>query len=267
LHQVFMNLVVNARDAMPEGGRLRIEAKNTELDENYARMQPEAKPGPYVVVSVTDTGTGIPPAVLSKIFEPFFTTKEVGKGTGLGLSTVMGIVRSHGGFVTVYSELGKGSCFKVYLPAAEAQARKPEVALAAKMPQGNGERVLVADDEAAIREIIKVTLENNGYHVLTANDGTEAVRLLATQKRGIHLVIVDLMMPFMDGLATIRALRNMDPTLKFIAISGLMDQGRIGQLHEIGGIQFLAKPFTTEQLLTLISDVLKEATGAAAKKS
>ncbi len=257
LHQVFMNLIVNARDAMPDGGRLRIEAKNTEIDENYSRMQPDAKPGSYVVVSATDTGSGIAPAVVSKIFEPFFTTKELGKGTGLGLSTVLGIVRSHGGFVTVYSELGKGSCFKVYLPAAEAQLHKPKRSTSAKLPQGNGERVLVADDEAAIREIIKVTLENNGYHVLTANDGTEAVRLFATQKRKIQLVMVDLMMPFMDGLATIRALRNMDPATKFIAISGLMDQGRIGQLHELGGVEFLPKPFTTEQLLHLLSDVLK----------
>jgi two-component system, cell cycle sensor histidine kinase and response regulator CckA len=263
LHQVFMNLVVNARDAMPEGGRLRVEATNTDLDENYARMQPDAKPGPYVVVSFTDTGTGIAPAVLAKIFEPFFTTKEVGKGTGLGLSTVLGIVRSHGGFITVYSELGKGSSFKVYLPAADAQVRKADLPLETKLPQGNGQRVLVADDEAAIREIIKVTLENNGYQVLTANDGTEAVRLFATQKRKIHVVMVDLMMPFMDGLATIRALRNMDPATKFVAISGLMDQGRIGQLHEIGGVEFLAKPFTTEQLLHLLANALKKAEGTA----
>jgi two-component system cell cycle sensor histidine kinase/response regulator CckA len=258
LHQVFMNLVVNARDAMAEGGRLRVEARNTDLDENYARMQPEAKAGPYVLVTFNDSGSGIPPAVLPKIFEPFFTTKDVGKGTGLGLSTALGIVRSHGGFVSVYSELGKGSSFKIYLPAADSQFRRPEAPKATRLPQGHGERVMVADDEAAIREIIKVTLESNGYRVVTANDGTEAVRLFATQKQKVQLVMVDLMMPFMDGLATIRALRNMDPSTKFIAISGLMDQARIGQLHDIGGVQFLAKPFTTEQLLNLLSDVLKD---------
>jgi two-component system, cell cycle sensor histidine kinase and response regulator CckA len=248
---------VNARDAMPNGGRLQVEAKNATLDENYARMQPDARPGPYVVVSFTDTGTGIPPAVLSKIFEPFFTTKEVGKGTGLGLSTALGIVRSHGGFMTVYSELGKGTSFKIYLPAAEAELRKPDAPSIAKLPQGNGERVLVVDDEAAIREIIKVTLENNGYQVLTANDGTEAVRLFATEKRKIPLVMVDLMMPFMDGAATIRALQNMDPMARFVAISGLMDHARISQLQELGHIQFLAKPFTTEQLLITIAEIFR----------
>ena len=266
LHQVFMNLVVNARDAMPDGGRLRVEARNTELDENYARMQPEAKAGPYVVVTFTDSGTGISPTVLPKIFEPFFTTKDVGKGTGLGLSTALGIVRSHGGFVSVYSETGKGSSFKIYLPAADTGFRKQDSPRPAKLPQGQGERVMVADDEAAIREIVKVTLESNGYQVVTANDGTEAVRLFATQKQKINLVMVDLMMPFMDGLATIRALRNMDPATKFIAISGLMDHARIGHLHDIGGVQFLAKPFTTEQLLNLLSDVLKSTDAACELK-
>jgi two-component system cell cycle sensor histidine kinase/response regulator CckA len=257
LHQVFMNLVVNARDAMPNGGRITIEAKNTQIDENYARMQPEAKAGPYVVISVTDTGTGIPPAVLPKIFEPFFTTKDIGKGTGLGLSTAAGIVRSHSGFLAVYSEPGQGSSFKVYLPAAESRTEmQPEPRGATALPQGRGEVVMVVDDEAAIREIIKVTLENNGYKVITANDGTEAVALFATQKKKVHAAMVDLMMPFMDGIATIRALQKMQPTTKIIGISGLMDQARIGQLNEIGGVSFLAKPFTTEQILAMLSKVL-----------
>ena len=259
LHQVFMNLVVNARDAMSMGGKLQVEAKNTQIDENYARMQPDANAGAHVVISFSDSGTGIPPAVLPKIFEPFFTTKEFGKGTGLGLSTASGIVRSHGGFISVYSEMGKGTSFKVYLPAAEEQTDKPSSPAQSLLPQGSGERVIVVDDEAAIREIIKVTLENNGYQVRTANDGTEAVSLFATQKRKVQVVMVDLMMPFMDGIATIRALQKMDPAVKFIAISGLMDQARIGQLHEIGGVQFLAKPFTTEQLLTTLANVLKNA--------
>ncbi|HEX7862581.1 MAG TPA: response regulator [Verrucomicrobiae bacterium] len=257
LHQVFMNLVVNARDAMPNGGRLQLEAKNTQIDENYARMQPEAKPGAYVLVSVGDTGTGIPQAVLLKIFEPFFTTKEIGKGTGLGLSTAAGIVRSHGGFISVYSEIGKGTSFKVYLPAAEANsAQKSNVIASGKLPQGKGELVMVVDDEAAIREIVKVTLENNGYKVVTANDGTEAVGLFASQKRKAQAVMADLMMPFMDGIATIRALQKMQPETKFIAISGLMDQSRIGQLQELGGVNFLAKPFTTEQILGMLAKVL-----------
>ena len=259
LHQVFMNLVVNARDAMPNGGRLQIEARNTEIDENYAQMQPDAKPGPYVMVAVSDTGTGIAPGVLPKIFEPFFTTKEIGKGTGLGLSTAAGIVRSHGGFLAVYSELGQGTSFKVYLPAAENRSEKPPPSeLAAALPQGKGELVMVVDDEVAIREIIKVTLVNNGYRVVTATDGTEAVGLFATQKRKVKAVMVDLMMPFMDGIATIRALQKMEPGTKFIAISGLMDQARIGQLNEIGGVNFLAKPFTTEQVLGMLAVVLAE---------
>ena len=257
LHQVFMNLVVNARDAMPNGGRITIESRNTKIDENYARMQPEAKPGPYVVISVSDTGTGIAPAVLPKIFEPFFTTKDIGKGTGLGLSTAAGIVRSHSGFLAVYSELGQGSSFKVYLPAAESRPEsQPEQRGTSALLQGHGEMVMVVDDEAAIREIIKVTLENNGYKVITANDGTEAVAAFATQKRKVHAVMVDLMMPFMDGIATIRALQKMQPTTKIIGISGLMDQARIGQLNEIGGVCFLAKPFTTEQILAMLAKVL-----------
>jgi PAS domain S-box-containing protein len=259
LHQVFMNMVVNARDAMPNGGRLMVEAKNTHIDENYARMQPDAKSGPYIVISFADTGVGIAPGVLSKIFEPFFTTKEIGKGTGLGLSTASAIVRSHGGFVSVYSELGKGSCFKVYLPAAAHETARAEPLTTERLPQGKGELVMVVDDEAAIREIIKVTLESNGYKVATANDGTEAVASLASQRRKVHVLMVDLMMPFMDGIATIRAVQKMDPGVRFIAISGLMDQARIGQLHEIGGVNFLAKPFTTEAILRLLAEVLKPA--------
>lgn len=258
LYQVFMNLVVNARDAMPNGGRLQLEAKNTEIDENYARMQAEAKQGRYVTVSVADTGTGIPAGVLSKIFEPFFTTKDVGKGTGLGLSTALGIVRSHGGFLTVYSEPGQGSCFKVYLPAGDATHSVEAVRPQESFPQGNGELVMVVDDEAAIREIIKVTLENNGYRVITANDGTEAVAAMAGSKRRVNAAMIDLMMPFMDGFATIRALQKLEPSLAVVAISGLLDQSRIGQLSEMGRVKFLAKPFTTEQILTLLNCVLQK---------
>jgi two-component system, cell cycle sensor histidine kinase and response regulator CckA len=257
LHQVIMNLAVNARDAMPNGGRLQLEAKNTEIDENYARMQPDAKPGPYVVVTVADSGTGIAPGLIGKIFEPFFSTKELGKGTGLGLSTVAGIIRSHGGFVSVYSEVGKGSSFKVYLPAALSGAAQEKKKETAELPQGKGELVMVVDDEAAIREIIKVTLENSGYKVVTATDGTEAVATLAGKKGKIKAAMVDLMMPFMDGLATIRALQRMDAGMRFIAISGLMDSARIGQLAELGDVKFLAKPFTTEDILALLNTVLQ----------
>jgi PAS domain S-box-containing protein len=249
LHQVFLNLCVNARDAMPDGGRIQIEAENALIDENYAQMQPDAKPGPYAVITIADTGVGIPPALIDKVFEPFFTTKEIGKGTGLGLSTVLGIVKAHGGFLNVCSEVGKGTRFKVHLPAADpAQtqtAREEEVAL----PKGRGELILVADDEFAIREITKVTLEANQYKVLTASDGTEAVALYAQRGPEIKAVMVDIMMPYMDGPATVRALQKLDPEVKCMAVSGLMDSDKIGEMSEKGRISFLAKPFTTEQLL------------------
>ncbi|MGV3772859.1 MAG: PAS domain S-box protein [Verrucomicrobiales bacterium] len=258
LHQVFMNLLVNARDAMPYGGRLQIEAENAVIDESYAKMQPDAQPGPYVVISVADTGSGMAPGLLSKIFEPFFTTKEIGKGTGLGLSTALGIVKSHKGFLTVYSEQGKGSCFKVHLPAAEAAWQPPAASEAKALPLGHGETILVVDDEAAIREIIKVTLENNGYSVITASDGTEAVALFAAQRSEIDGIVVDVMMPYMDGPATIRAIQKLDPSARFIAISGLMENEKIAEMSDVGQISFLAKPFTTEQILQQLHNLLQK---------
>jgi CheY-like chemotaxis protein len=251
-----MNLFVNARDAMPAGGRLQVEAKNVTLDENYARMQPEAKRGRYVLVDVSDTGTGIAPELVNKIFEPFFTTKEIGKGTGLGLSTAAGIVRSHGGFINVYSELGKGSSFKIYLPACEGAACERAARSDRELPAGRGENILVVDDEAAIREIIKVTLETNGYRVATATDGAEAVALFASETRKFKAVVVDVMMPFLDGPSTIRAIQRLDPIMKFVTISGLMDQNRTAQLSELGNVTFLAKPFTTEQILKTLHEIL-----------
>lgn len=256
LHQVFMNLFVNARDAMPHGGRLQVEAQNSVLDENYARMQPDAKPGPFVMVSVSDTGNGIPPALVNKIFEPFFTTKEVGKGTGLGLSTALGIVKAHGGFLTVYSEVGKGTCFKVYLPAADDASAKREQSPEAALPGGNGELVLVIDDEQAVREIIKVTLENNGYQVLTASDGAEGVAVFASRRKEIKCVVVDAMMPFMDGPATVRALHKLNPSLPFVTISGLAENDKVSDMSDLSNAVFLAKPFTTEQVLRTLHEVL-----------
>src|SRR6185295_3029803 len=208
VHQVLMNLCVNARDAMLEGGSISIKAENALLDENYARMHLEAKPGRFVVVTVSDTGPGMPTEVQSRIFEPFFTTKEMSKGTGLGLSTALTIVKSHGGFMNVYSEVNKGSQFAVYLPALDAPGKTEPSALQTDLPTGNGELILVVDDEESIREITRGTLETFGYEVLTARDGTEAVGLYADRKNEIALVLTDMMMPFMDGPATIRALRK-----------------------------------------------------------
>jgi CheY-like chemotaxis protein len=251
-----MNLLVNARDAMPHGGKIRVNAENAVIDESYCRMQPDAQPGRYVVLTVADTGTGIPPALVSRIFEPFFTTKPVGKGTGLGLSTALGIVRSHGGFINVYSEVGKGTSFKVHYPAAPDEALEEKTPEAADLHEGNGELILVADDELAIREIIKVTLENHNYRVLSATDGAEAVAALAQHKDEIALVILDMAMPVMDGPAAMRALRSIRPTIPMVAISGRIEYSQTLEDKPEARVKFLAKPFTTEQLLQVLHGVL-----------
>ncbi|HYJ45755.1 MAG TPA: PAS domain S-box protein [Pyrinomonadaceae bacterium] len=256
IHQVLMNLCVNARDAMPQGGHLTLRAENITLDENYARMHLEAKPGHYVMIAVMDTGVGIPAETLNKIFEPFFTTKEMGKGTGLGLSTAMSIVKSHGGFVNVYSELGKGTEFSLYLPAIEMGAAEQAQKRNSDLPLGSGELVLVVDDEEAIREITKGTLETFGYRVLTASDGTEAIALYAANRDEVRAVITDMMMPFMDGPATIRALQKLNPQVKIIAASGLAANEKAAEAANAGVKVFLPKPYTAEKLLTALYDIL-----------
>ncbi len=262
IHQVLMNLAVNARDAMPEGGELIIRAENATLDDSYARMHLEAKPGRFVIITVIDTGTGMPADVTSRIFEPFFTTKELGKGTGLGLSTALTIVRSHGGFVNVYSEQNKGTQFAVYLPAialGEADAAAPALP---DFPTGNNELILVVDDEEAIRQITKGTLETFNYRVLTANDGTEAVALYAQHREEIAAVITDMMMPFMDGPATIRALQKLNPQVPIIAASGLAAQDKAAEATALGVRAFLSKPYTAEKLLHALADVLRDTKSA-----
>jgi hypothetical protein len=252
LHQVFLNLCVNARDAMPSGGILTISAENKSIDENYARMHLEAKVGPYIVITVSDTGTGIPPDVLERIFEPFFTTKELGKGTGIGLSTVIGIVKSHGGFVQVHSEVGKGSQFQVFLPAIET-TETPQLSEGfPALPGGKGELILVVDDEAAIREITKESLETYAYKVLTASDGIEAIALYAQHRQEIAVVLIDMMMPSMDGPTTIRLLQKMNPKVKIIAVSGLSSNYQFVRGEVIGIKAFLAKPYTAKELLKTI---------------
>ncbi|MBS1791672.1 MAG: response regulator [Acidobacteria bacterium] len=257
LHQVLMNLCVNARDAMPVGGRLRIEADNIEIDEHYARMNVEAKSGKYVRIMVVDTGVGITDQNLSKIFDPFFTTKEQGQGTGLGLSTVAGIVRSHNGFVNVYSEEGRGSQFKVYLPASDGTQASQTQSIRTDLPTGNGELVLVIDDELAICDIAKETLQAFGYRVITANDGAEAIALFAERKEEVRCVITDMVMPYMDGPATIRALHKLDPTVKIIATSGLKTNGKTAEAAQLGIKTFIQKPYTAEMLLKTLASVLR----------
>src|SRR5947209_396527 len=259
VHQVLMNLCVNARDAMPQGGELSIRAENVTLDDSYARMHLEARPGRYVQVTVSDTGVGIPAEVVSRIFEPFFTTKDVGKGTGLGLSTALTIVRSHGGFINVYSEPHKGTQFAVYLPAIETTPAERAERKRAEMPAGHGELVLVVDDEEAIRQITKGTLETFGYRVLTAGDGTEAVALYAQNRDEVAVVLTDMMMPFMDGPATIRALQKMNPRVRIVAASGLGGSEKAAEATALGVRMFLPKPYTAEKLLNALAEVLRAA--------
>jgi PAS domain S-box-containing protein len=257
LQQVLMNLCVNARDAMPDGGAISIRAENTVVDENYARMHLEAKAGRFVMITVTDTGPGMPPGVQSRIFEPFFTTKEMTKGTGLGLSTALTIVKSHGGFINVYSEVHKGTQFVLYLPALDVSEHVKAPAMQADLPQGKGELILVVDDEEAIREITRSTLETFGYRVLTAGDGTEALALYADRKNVIALVLTDMVMPFMDGPATIRALQRMNPRVKIIAASGLALGMRTDESAIEGVSMFLNKPYTAEKLLKALAQILQ----------
>jgi len=255
LFQVLLNLCLNARDAMPQGGNLTVTMENTLLDEQYAAMNPEAKAGPHLLVTVTDTGTGMTEEVKRRLFEPFFTTKEPGKGTGLGLRTTLSIVKGHGGFVQVLSEPHKGSTFKVYLPAepgaeAEAPPAGPE-----GPPRGHGELVLVVDDEAAVRCVCQHTLERHGYQVLTASHGAEAVALYAQHWAGIAAVLTDMIMPIMDGPAAIQALRSLEPRVRVVAMSGQSseDTAKVA----VGGLRAnLTKPFTAAELLQAVARAL-----------
>ena len=256
LNQVMMNLCVNARDAMPNGGLITIRAENNSIDENYARMNVEARPGDFVRITVSDNGTGMSPEVLARIFEPFFTTKDITNGTGLGLSTVQNIVKSHHGFLNVYSEKGRGTEMAIYLPAlgiAQTQELRDAVT---QLPTGHGELVLVVDDEEAIRQIAKGTLETYGYRVLLAADGTEAVALYAAHQHEILVVLTDMMMPFMDGVATIRALRKLAPNVKIILASGFANDAKIAEAARAGVQMFLPKPYTAERLLKGLAEVL-----------
>ena len=263
MHQVLMNLCVNARDAMPKGGELRLTLENTFLDESIASMMPGSKAGSYVLLTVTDTGTGIAPEHLDKIFDPFFTTKELGVGTGLGLSTVLGIVHSHDGFVLVKSKLGQGTQFMVYLPAnmtvpmAPAEERE-------ELTPGSGELILVVDDEESIRIMLRRSLAHNGYRVLLAGDGTEALALYAQNQNQVHAVVTDLLMPFMDGSSLIRALHKLNPQVKILAISGQLVGSEVAGTPPLVAQALLSKPFGTGAFLKAMKELLHgKATGGA----
>ncbi len=255
LHQVLLNLCLNARDAMPDGGKLTISAENIVIDDNYAGMHLDAKAGSYVVIRVADTGIGIPQELLGRIFEPFFTTKEFGKGTGLGLSTVIGIIKGHNGFINVSSSVGQFTKFEIYLPAASTNMTQK--AASWKIPLGSGELILVVDDEPSVRDITLATLEQHNYQVMTANDGIEAVALYAQHKNKIKAAIIDMMMPNMDGATTINTLYKMNPYLRMIAVSGLATSEQVPFDKKSKYTAFLPKPYTAQELLIALHSVLK----------
>ena len=252
IHQVLMNLCVNARDAMPTGGTLSLTAQNVELSDTEAQLNPLAHAGPYVLITVADNGSGIPPGIVERIFDPFFTTKGLGRGTGLGLSTVAGIVKSHAGFVTVYSEPGAGSSFSVYLPASvnvpAPKAEKPAEAA----PEGNQELVLVVDDEFALSASLRQLLIKRNYRVLVANNGREGLATFERHPDEIRLVITDTMMPVMGGLQMVRELRRLHPELPVIAATGLEQEEKIREYHSLNVPDVFLKPCDPDELLRAI---------------
>lgn len=258
IHQVLLNLAVNARDAMPHGGAITVVAENVMLDEHYAAMNVDCTPGPHVKISIRDTGSGIPAEIQQKIFEPFFTTKETGKGTGLGLATVYSIVKSHRGFINLYSEPGRGTTFNLYFPSGAGEKEIKETHSEVEFLQGNGECILLVDDECVLREVFKQTLEASGYKILLAADGIEAVSLIAQNLNTVDLVITDLNMPNMDGQTLVRTLQKMKPSLPIIATSGLADSERLAELSKLHLAKFLPKPYTAGRLMKSIAEVLKK---------
>jgi PAS domain S-box-containing protein len=254
LQQALMNLCVNARDAMPTGGVLTLQAENAVLDDDVVRSTPGAKAGPHVRLGVADTGTGIAPELLDRIFDPFFTTKALGKGTGLGLSTVLGIMNSHGGFVRVTSERGRGSCFELNFPAMPAASVAAVRNGQKKAPAGGGELILVVDDELAVREVLRMTLRKHGYKAVVASEGGEAAKIFLQQHAAIAAVITDMMMPGMDGPALVQVLRKIRPEVRIVGMSGGKEEADKAAPWSVP--VFLSKPFDSDKVLEAVAEVL-----------
>jgi two-component system, cell cycle sensor histidine kinase and response regulator CckA len=259
LEQVLMNLTVNARDAMPKGGKITIRTDNVEVDQDYCIEYPEARPGEFVRISVADTGTGIDQNILPRIFEPFFSTKAPGKGTGLGLSVVYGIVRQHSGWITVSSQQNKGAVFDVYIPAVkDRMPQPPEVHKSAAQLMGHGERILVVEDAVGIREFLRAALREHGYMVFMATGYEEALLLFEKQNRDFDLLFSDVVLPDKSGVDLVDALSKIKPDLKVLLSSGYTDQKSQWKVIQNKKIPFLQKPYSLTQLLTAISEALQK---------
>jgi CheY-like chemotaxis protein len=259
IDQVLMNLAVNARDAMPHGGKLTIETKNVYLDEAYARQYIEVKPGPYVMLAVTDTGMGMDKETQAHLFEPFFTTKEVGKGTGLGLATIYGIVKQSDGHIWVYSEVGQGTTFKIYLPRlAETVEITPPAAKSTAVQHGH-ETILVVEDAKMVRNFVEKILTESGYTVLMASNGMEALQLCQEYTDPIHLLLTDVVMPGMSGRELSEQIILLRPEIKTLYMSGHTDHAIVHHGLLEPGISFLQKPFNTTALTRELRKVLDTA--------
>jgi len=256
VEQVIMNLLVNARDAMPKGGKVTIETANVELDHQYARRHPVVKPGEYVLLAISDTGTGMDEETKKHLFEPFFTTKERGKGTGLGLSTVYGIVKQSGGYVWAYSEVGKGTAFKVYFPRYGDKASEAKDLASSNASLRGGETVLLVEDDEGVRSFVLQLLTMNGYRVLTAGNGEEALETAGRHRGPVHLLLTDVVMPKMGGRELAKSLEGRLPGIKALYMSGYTDDAIVRHGVLDPGIPFLQKPFTPERLLRKVREVL-----------
>jgi two-component system cell cycle sensor histidine kinase/response regulator CckA len=257
IEQILMNLCVNARDAMPAGGQLTIETASVDLDDAYVRVHGGVVAGAHVMLAVSDTGTGMDAATQARIFEPFFTTKDRGEGTGLGLATVYGIVKQSRGSIWIYSEVGHGTTFKIYLPCVETteQVAPPGPRVASAAVHGN-ETILVADDQRGIRAVIRAALIRYGYTVLLASDGVEALRIVSEHADPIHLLLTDVVMPAMSGCELVSRMRHTHPNVKVLYTSGYTDDAIVRHGILEPDAQFLEKPFTPQALVKRIREVL-----------
>src|SRR2546426_3044117 len=256
IEQVLMNLCLNARDAMPQGGRIVIGTSNVEIGEDFCRTHSYGHPGRYVLLSVSDTGVGMDTATLDRIFEPFFTTKEMGKGTGLGLATVYGVVKQHGGFVNVYSEPGQGTTFHVYLPASSGSPEAIELATSEDAQKGGTETILVAEDHEGLRELVRRTLTSQGYSVILASNGRDAVRMFKVNSEEIRLVVLDVVMPFLSGPEVYSQMCAIKPDLPVIFMSGHVAESVSLNSKITAGAPFLQKPCTPQALSRTVRNTL-----------